>query len=80
MLGLALDVASRLEEKIQLSCEVFINKAEVSHAYKTVRRGRGEEPQQEDLEETFAHCIPLNAFIYKEILAGIKFVIIQGEV
>jgi hypothetical protein len=33
MLELALDVASRLEEKIQLSCEVFINKAEVSHTY-----------------------------------------------
>jgi hypothetical protein len=36
MLGLALDVASRLEEKIQLSCEVFINKAEVS--LKTLRK------------------------------------------
>jgi hypothetical protein len=31
MLGLALDVASRLEDKIQLSCEVLINKAEVSY-------------------------------------------------
>jgi hypothetical protein len=32
MLGLALDIASRLEDKIQLSCEILINKAEVSHA------------------------------------------------
>lgn len=37
MLELALDVASRLEDKIQLSCELFINKAEVSHTYKTLR-------------------------------------------
>ena len=31
MLGLGLDVASRLEDKIQLSCEILINKAEVRH-------------------------------------------------
>jgi hypothetical protein len=36
MLGRALDVATRLEEKTQLSCEVLINKAEVS--LKTFRK------------------------------------------
>jgi hypothetical protein len=34
MLGLALDIASRLEDKVQLSCEILINKAEVSHVIK----------------------------------------------
>jgi hypothetical protein len=59
ILGLALDAASMLEEKIQLSCEIFINKAEVR--LKTLRRN---EPQHEDLKETSADCIHLNAFMY----------------
>jgi hypothetical protein len=41
MLGLALDVAGRLEDRIQLSCEVLINKAEVCHIVSlSVKKGK----------------------------------------
>lgn len=63
MLGLALDVAGRLEDKIQLSCEVYINKAEVCCNYKTINK-RKKEPEQEDTEETSG------ASVFREGIAG----------
>jgi hypothetical protein len=63
MLGLALDVAGRLQDKIQLSCEVFVNKAEVCHIVnKTINKKR-KESEQEDLKETS------DAYIYRDRLA-----------
>jgi hypothetical protein len=64
MLGLALDVASRLEDKIQLSCEILINKAEVSHVIELLVEER------KSLTKNSCVHVSLNVCLCRKILTG----------